>query len=243
MKFYATIEPYNYIIILPIAREEVGGLVPKIMFDFESAMMYTTNIVFMDLRVMDVMFVISLTPKPFPWPRSRVNFSSLFSLDLIFLALINRLLALMTVCCSILDFFGQVIWQSSLLLDMICWNLVSLPTSYDRRSVLCCVCLKRNDPGSFRCPIWSFYLKDVKIRLFGDERFLKYCSMTFYSPDIVIQEIIFYRGTYDLDKLTRKLLSELSLYVHWSPVQTRITVLHLKMELESKAFFVGIFHW
>ena len=66
MKFYATIEPYNYIIILPIAREEVGGLVPKIMFDFESAMMYTTNIVFMDLRVMDVMFVISLTPKPFP---------------------------------------------------------------------------------------------------------------------------------------------------------------------------------
>ena len=180
--------------------------------------MYTTNIVFMDLRVMDVMFVISLTPKPFPWPRSRVNFSSLFSLDLIFLALINRLLALMTVCCSILDFFGQVIWQSSLLLDMICWNLVSLPISYDRRSVLCCVCLKRNDPGSFRCPIWSFYLKDVKIRLFGDERFLKYCSMTFYSPDIVIQEIIFYRGTYDLDKLTRKLLSELSLYVDWSPV-------------------------
>ena len=36
--------------------------------------------------------------------------------------------------------------------------------------------------------------------------------MTFYSPDIVILEIIFYRGTYDLEELTRKLLSELSLY-------------------------------
>ena len=82
-------------------------------------MMYTTNIVFMDLRVMDVVFVISLTPKPFPPPMSRVNFSSLFSPDLIFVALINRFLPLMTVCCSILDFFGQVICQSSLLLVMI----------------------------------------------------------------------------------------------------------------------------
>ena len=36
----------------------------------------------------------------------------------------------------------------------------------------------------------------------------------FLLPDIVILEIIFYRGTYDLDELTRKLLSELSLYVH-----------------------------
>ena len=34
IKFYATIELYIYIIILPIAREEVGGLVPKIMFKF-----------------------------------------------------------------------------------------------------------------------------------------------------------------------------------------------------------------
>ena len=34
MKFYATIEPYIYIIILPIMREEIGGLVPKIMFEF-----------------------------------------------------------------------------------------------------------------------------------------------------------------------------------------------------------------
>ena len=32
--FYATIEPYICVIILPIAREEVGGLVPKIMFKF-----------------------------------------------------------------------------------------------------------------------------------------------------------------------------------------------------------------
>ena len=60
----------------------------------------------MDLRVLDVVFVISLTPKPFPRRRSRVNFSSFFSLDLTFLALINRFLALMTVCCTILDFFG-----------------------------------------------------------------------------------------------------------------------------------------
>ena len=101
MKFYATIEPYIYIIILPIMREEVGGLVPKIM-NFESTMMYTTNIVFMDFRVMDVVFVIPktedstpkipLTPKPFPRQKSRVNISFLFSLDF---------LALMTVCCSI----------------------------------------------------------------------------------------------------------------------------------------------
>ena len=34
IKFYATIERYIYIIILPIVREEVGGLVPKIMFEF-----------------------------------------------------------------------------------------------------------------------------------------------------------------------------------------------------------------
>ena len=34
IKFYATIEPYIYIIILPIAREEVWGLVPKMMFEF-----------------------------------------------------------------------------------------------------------------------------------------------------------------------------------------------------------------
>ena len=34
IKFYATIEPYIYIIILPIAREEVEALVPKIMFEF-----------------------------------------------------------------------------------------------------------------------------------------------------------------------------------------------------------------
>ena len=82
-------------------------------------MMYTNNIVFMDLRVMDVVFVISLTLKPFAPPMSRVNFSSLFSPDLIFVALINRFLSLMTVCCSILYFFGQVICQSSLLLVMI----------------------------------------------------------------------------------------------------------------------------
>ena len=63
--------------------------------------MYTTNIVFIDLRLMDVVFVISLTPKPFPRLRSRVNISFLF------LALINRFLALMTVCCSILDVFGS----------------------------------------------------------------------------------------------------------------------------------------
>ena len=36
----------------------------------------------------------------------------------------------------------------------------------------------------------------------------------FLLPDIVILEIIFSRGTYDLDELTRKLLRELSLYVH-----------------------------
>ena len=34
IKFYWTIESYIYIIILPIAREEVGGLVPKIMLKF-----------------------------------------------------------------------------------------------------------------------------------------------------------------------------------------------------------------
>ena len=34
MNFYGTIEPYIYIIILPIAREEAGGLVPKIMLKF-----------------------------------------------------------------------------------------------------------------------------------------------------------------------------------------------------------------
>ena len=34
IKFYATIEPYIKIIFLPIAREEVEGLVPKIMFEF-----------------------------------------------------------------------------------------------------------------------------------------------------------------------------------------------------------------
>ena len=32
IKFYATIEPYIYIPY--IAREKVGGLVPKIMFEF-----------------------------------------------------------------------------------------------------------------------------------------------------------------------------------------------------------------
>ena len=34
IKFYATIDSYIYIIILPIALEEVGGLVSKIMFEF-----------------------------------------------------------------------------------------------------------------------------------------------------------------------------------------------------------------
>ena len=36
-------------------------------------MMYTNNVVsvvFIDLRIMDVVFVISLTPKPFPRPSS-----------------------------------------------------------------------------------------------------------------------------------------------------------------------------
>ena len=32
IKFYATIEPCIYIEILPIARGEVGGLVPRLMF-------------------------------------------------------------------------------------------------------------------------------------------------------------------------------------------------------------------
>ena len=34
IKFYGTIEPYIYIVILSIAREEVEGLVPKIMLKF-----------------------------------------------------------------------------------------------------------------------------------------------------------------------------------------------------------------
>ena len=32
IKLYATIEPCIYIMILPIARGEVGGLVPRLMF-------------------------------------------------------------------------------------------------------------------------------------------------------------------------------------------------------------------
>ena len=65
------------------------------------------------------------------------------------------------------------------------------------------MCLKRNDPGSFRC------------RLFGEERFLKHCSMTFYFPDIVILEIIFYRGTYDLDwKIKERIIFVRSLIFH-----------------------------
>ena len=52
----------NRSINLPIAREEVAGLVPKI----ESAMMYSNNVVvFMDLCIMGVMFVISLSPNLF----------------------------------------------------------------------------------------------------------------------------------------------------------------------------------
>ena len=33
-------------------------------------MMYTINVLFMDLRIMAVVFVVSLTLKPFPWPAS-----------------------------------------------------------------------------------------------------------------------------------------------------------------------------
>ena len=52
----------NRSINLPIAREEVAGLVPKI----ESAMMYSNNVVVcMDLCIMGVMFVISLSPNLF----------------------------------------------------------------------------------------------------------------------------------------------------------------------------------
>ena len=54
----------NRSINLPIAREVVAGLVPKI----ESAMMYSNNVVvFMDLSVCikGVMFVISLSPNLF----------------------------------------------------------------------------------------------------------------------------------------------------------------------------------
>ena len=52
----------NRSINLPIAREEVAGLVPTI----ESAMMYSNNVVvFMDLCIMGVMFMISLSPNLF----------------------------------------------------------------------------------------------------------------------------------------------------------------------------------
>ena len=57
----------NRSINLPIAREEVAGLVPTI----ESAMMYSNNVVvFMDLCIMGVMFVISLSPNLFLDPPS-----------------------------------------------------------------------------------------------------------------------------------------------------------------------------
>ena len=57
----------NRSINLPIAQEEVAGLVPKI----ESAMMYSNNVVvFMDLCIMGVMFVISLSPNLFLDPPS-----------------------------------------------------------------------------------------------------------------------------------------------------------------------------
>ena len=61
---------------------------------FESAMMCTNNVVFMNPRIMDVVFVISLTHKHFT--SSRVSFTSLFFLYLIFLVM-ARLLALMFV--------------------------------------------------------------------------------------------------------------------------------------------------
>ena len=35
------------------------------VLNFESAVMYTNNVVFTNLRIMDVVFVISLTHKPF----------------------------------------------------------------------------------------------------------------------------------------------------------------------------------
>ena len=76
---------------------------------FESAMMCTNNVVFMNPRIMDVVFVISLTHKHFIdtqtlyWTHkhfidtsSRVSFTSLFFLYLIFLVM-ARLLALMFV--------------------------------------------------------------------------------------------------------------------------------------------------
>ena len=57
-----TLSVPNRSINLPIAREVVAGLVPKI----ESAMMYSNNVVvFMDLCIMGVMFVISLSPNLF----------------------------------------------------------------------------------------------------------------------------------------------------------------------------------
>ena len=60
-----TLSVPNRSINLPIAREVVAGLVPKI----ESAMMYSNNVVvFMDLCIMGVMFVISLSPNLFPRP-------------------------------------------------------------------------------------------------------------------------------------------------------------------------------
>ena len=63
---------------------------------FESAMMCTNNVVFMNPRIMDVVFVISLTHKHFIDTSSRVSFTSLFFLYLIFLVM-ARLLALMFV--------------------------------------------------------------------------------------------------------------------------------------------------
>ena len=62
---------------------------------FESAMMCTNSVVSTNPRIMDVVFEISLTHKHFIDTRSRVSFTSLFFLYLIFLVWMTRLLALM----------------------------------------------------------------------------------------------------------------------------------------------------
>ena len=52
--------------ILPIAQGEVGDLVPRIyVLNFESAMMCRNSVKFSNLRIMNDMFVISLTHEIF----------------------------------------------------------------------------------------------------------------------------------------------------------------------------------
>ena len=77
IEFHRTTEPLVSVDILPIAHRKIGSLVSGIL-KFESMTMCTNDFVFMDLHIMPVMFVISLTQKTFHWPA--VSPSSVFFL-------------------------------------------------------------------------------------------------------------------------------------------------------------------